>query len=403
MTLRVAHRGSLVDRMNEALGVPTAYFPGPMVVLVHEGWDLTPYLATQLRNGGCGVHMLTASDDARDVLPGPHLGPGITEQRVPGVHSDGYVEALDMAVGAYPSAVVLALTEAILSRIWAANPAWSDRVFPHVDPWQRQLLQDKSRLSAYVAARGVRVPPEHAVRCVEDLRDGLRKLGLPAVLKGTTGVGGSRVRVVQSEAEALQAFGILAAAGPCFLQQFVDGPTYVVGGLFHEGEPLRLYAGEVLECDPPVTGPSIRLRSTQDSALLEQAIAAARALRCSGLVGMNLMQNRDGRYSFIELNPRPWGSIGAAETAAVNLFTPFIQMLRGQTVNPRLSCVDGVESGVHPKLAMNRLRGGGLTSLGRLATDPKAWLDAPWRDPRLMAYWIRRLRWHWQSETLRRQ
>ena len=141
--------------------------------------------------------MLTGSDCASDVLPEPHIGPGITEQRVPGVHSDGYVEALDMAVRAYPSAVVLALTEAILSRIWAANPAWSDRVFPHVDPWQEQLLQDKSGLSDYVAARGVRVPPQCPVACLEDLREGLTNLGIPAILNGTTGAGGDEPTAIK--------------------------------------------------------------------------------------------------------------------------------------------------------------------------------------------------------------
>ncbi len=140
----------------------------------------------------------------------------------------------------------------------------------------------------------------------------------------------------------------------------------------------------------------------RDEGLLAPALGVARALRWTGIAGMNVMRGVDGLYYFIEFNPRPWGSINVVELAGVNLFRPLAALLSGGSVDPELSYADDVDSGVFIKLAMDRLESGGLEALRAFATEPRAWLDLRCSDPRLSLYAIRRLISHWKARTLER-
>ena len=153
---------------------------------------------------------------------------------------------------------------------------------------------------------------------------------LPLVIKGATGASGMRVRIVSTDAELARAVDdARRAGGEWVAQEFIPSPTYLVGGVFHRGEPLRLYAAEKLEQHPPRTGPAIRLRSTGDdyAALLESAVRAIRELRWTGSRERGPHAAPDGRYVLLEINPRPWGSIASALDAGVDLFTPFADLI----------------------------------------------------------------------------
>ncbi len=173
------------------------YSPAPAVILLDEGWYATAYMATRLRNAGCSVHIATATNCLGDIPRRGELGPGITSETLPRADAAEYLEALDAVVSARPSAVVMPLTEAIFYRLWRSSTDWDDRIFPLLDGWQRELLSDKSALSRFAADNGVRVPEEYPLLSAGGVRTGVTKLGLPVVVKGVTGVGGSRVRVAQ--------------------------------------------------------------------------------------------------------------------------------------------------------------------------------------------------------------
>lgn len=376
---------------------------GPSVVLVDEGWWTTPYVATKLRDVGCTIHVATATHDP-GIIPRPgELGPGITCERLPPVRDPAFIPALSATLSARPAAVLFPMTETVLYRLWSETSAWEERTFPQVEPWQRALLRDKSALSRFAGEHGVRVPGEYPLQSAEDIRTGIGSLGLPIVVKGVTGIGGGSVRVAETEAEALEAFTAFARWDRCFLQQYIDGPTFYVGGIFMDGEPLRLYGAEVLEKRPLVTGPSIRLRSSTDARMLAPAVEAARALRWTGPTAINVIRGSDGEYYFLEFNPRPWGSMDAGEKVGVDFFVPLATLLAGGVPEPDLGFRDGVESAVFMKFALDRLERGGMKALGTIALEPRAWLDLPWKDRWLLVFALKRLRWEWQNRTADRR
>jgi predicted ATP-grasp superfamily ATP-dependent carboligase len=147
---------------------------------------------------------------------------------------------------------------------------------------------------------------------------------------------------------------------------------------------------------PPRTGPSVRLRTVDDAELVAAALAVFRALRWSGLASADFIRDVEGRFYFLEVNPRPWGSIAAAEAAGVDLFTPLAQLLTGGTPAPQLACRAGTSSTLFPQHMQALAAGGTLGSLGRALADVSAWRAAPWHRPGLVLHLLRWPWWQWR-------
>jgi biotin carboxylase len=283
---------------------------------------------------------------------------------------------------------------------------WADVVFPPTNAHQRRLLRDKRAMSEFLEPFGVRIPRIVTADCADAVRRGVRELGTPVVVKGIeTEGGGIGVRIVADEAAALTAVEELTSATgrTPFLQQFVDGPTFLAGGLFRNGEPVRLYAGEMLETYPPPTGPSTRHRTTHAPDLMRQLVAAMKALEWTGLAEGDFVRAADGRFYFMEINPRAWGSIPVVRRAGVDLFTPLHQLMCGESPAPDLRYAEGVDAVVFPQrfLAMLRAHGYTLHTWLRIARDHRSWTAVPWTQPRLLLHLLHWVRIRFQAREKR--
>src|SRR5207248_1252212 len=91
------------------------------------------------------------------------------------------------------------------------------RIFPPTAEWQRELLRDKRRLAEFVSARGIAVPEHRALTNDDALGSAIAALGVPLVVKGSTGRGGSTTHVVHSPSAAAEAMARVRRAGvACF-------------------------------------------------------------------------------------------------------------------------------------------------------------------------------------------
>ncbi len=181
-----------------------------------------------------------------------------------------------------------------------------------------------------------------------------RELGLPLVVKGATGAGGARVRIVETVAELAGAMQRARRTGGAWgVQELVEGPTVLFGGVFHRGNPLRIYTGDKLEQHPLRTGPAIRLRSVDDPALVELGTRIMRELRWTGFASVDAIRRRDGSLAFLEVNPRLWGSAAAARSAGVDLFAPFAELLAGGLPAPDLSCAADQDVRIFPRYLLS--------------------------------------------------
>jgi predicted ATP-grasp superfamily ATP-dependent carboligase len=272
------------------------------------------------------------------------------------------------------------------------------RVFPATLPWQRRLVCDKHAMLEHAAARGLAIP-RHVRITAELSADAVaRELGIPVVIKGATGSGGRRVRIADSKAELADLIARTRAIDDRWIaQELVVGPTYLVGGVFDRGRPIRIYAAEKLEQFPPRTGGAIRLRSLADAALVEAGAAAIRELAWTGFASADLMRRPDGRYALLEINPRLWGSLAGAVSAGVDLFRPFAALLDGQTPAPDLAFTPDNTCMIFPRYlnaAAHRNAAGFACALADLLGEQ----GRDWRDPRLVAHTLRRLYWMKRSQ-----
>jgi biotin carboxylase len=354
------------------------------VLLVEEGWHPTLRLARALEESGFAVTVLTAN------------GSTATYRRKtvrwccgPAVDHDDFVTHVDTIAAAHDR--VLPLTESAMERLWNEAGA-THKLFPRAEPWQRRLVLDKHALVEHMATRGIAVPRHRRVDAALDLEAVARELGLPVVVKGASGCGGRRVRIVDTLAAldtTLRRARLLG--GEWIVQEHVASPTYLFGGVFHDGAPLRVYAAEKLAQHPPRTGVAIHLRSTRDRALEELGARVIRELRWTGFASADFVRRADGTFVLLEVNPRLWGSHAGAAAAGVDLFAPFAQLLAGETPRADLAFAANIETRIFPKYLRSAARGGArgaLRGLRELFGDQ----GRDWRDPRFAIYLVRRER-----------
>lgn len=365
------------------------------VLLVEEGWHSTMYLARALEDAGHAVTVLTANGSTascrrRSVrwISGPPLA------------SPGFPAHLAGVMAGARFAHVLPLTEPAMARLWDAPGPWSDRLHPVTAAWQRHLLRDKHALVEHMAARGIDVPAHRRLDAQPDLGAAVRALGLPLVIKGDRGSAGRMVRIVDTMAALeLAVRRARTLGGAWILQELIAGPTYLFGGLFHDGRPLRIYAARKVEQQPPRTGGASRLRSTDDPGLIDVGLRTLRELRWTGFASADLMRRPDGRHVLLEVNPRLWGSLAGAASAGVDLFTPFAAVLAGQVPPAQLGFAADDDCLIFPRYlgaASHRNLAGARRALGHLRGDQ----GRDWRDPVFVVHILRRL-FHLRQQSQR--
>ena len=362
------------------------------LMLLDEHWHSTAVVAVGLRDAGWDVHVLTPAS-LRPVLDG--LGARITLHHTPDVQDAAYEAAIAAYAARLTPAHIVPLSDAINQRLWGTERRGLPPVFPYATPEQQRLLRDKHAMSTLAALAGVPAPRERRFRNARELDAALDTIGLPAVVKGATGVAGDSVFIVATrDAAHTAAFSRAGLGGRlAAVQQYVEGATFLAGGLFLDGEPLRLFAAEKIEMHPPRTGPAVRVRSTADAALLAHTRRVFAALRWTGIASADFVRDADGVYRFLEVNPRPWGSVAAARACGVDLFTPFGALLAGERPAPDLAFDDDRHVALLPQLPLLRVRRDGLRAAAALLMEPAVWRQL-WSLPREVAWlYLRHLWW----------
>jgi predicted ATP-grasp superfamily ATP-dependent carboligase len=204
---------------------------------------------------------------------------------------------------------------------------------------------------------------------------------------------GVNVSIVRSLAEAEEAVSAIRARTQRdpYLQQYVNGPSYLAGGLFSEGVPLRLFAAEVTQQSPDKIGPAVSVRSCGDAELLQSFCALVKAVQWTGFAQADYVRDEHGRFAFLEVNPRPWGSIAAAARVGVDFFTPLVQLFRGEMPDARLDFPSGRDIALFPQRVRAHLRSSRafVSRWLAAASDLASWHAVLHTDPRLIGPYLR--------------
>ncbi len=186
-------------------------------------------------------------------------------------------------------------------------------------PEALELLGDKIQARALAKRIGVPVIPgtEGPIHNVEDARQFAQSIGYPVMIKASAGGGGRGLRIVHAddglqEAMESSAREALAAFGndSLFIEKYLERAHHIEFQLLADKENYIVHLGErdcsiqrrhqkILEIAPSLIL-SLHLREEMG----EAAINLAHAAQFQNTGTVEFLVDQDGRYFFIEMNPR---------------------------------------------------------------------------------------------------
>ena len=266
----------------------------------------------------------------RIVLPDPRL------------EAASFVSGLEELVRAGRYAVLIPGAEASLIAVSEQRHRFEPHValgLPQRDTLTRCL--DKLELLEAAALAGLPAPP--SVTCVDE-RSALAaacRLGYPVVLKPRRSVlrsGGAMrqqgVVVAHDEPEVARAVPVL---GSPFIVQCFEPSCWLFSftGVVAGGRLLATTAARVRRTWPPDAGAQSFSETVQPrSELVEGIEAFLRAMNWEGIFQVQLLELEDGRFSLIDFNPRPYGSLGLDVRAGANAGAVWCDWLLGRNPAP---------------------------------------------------------------------
>ncbi|MXX10837.1 MAG: acetyl-CoA carboxylase biotin carboxylase subunit [Nitrospira sp. SB0677_bin_15] len=186
-------------------------------------------------------------------------------------------------------------------------------------PEALELLGDKVRARELAKQIGIPVVPGTEGR-VESVEEGLhfaQAIGYPVMVKASAGGGGRGLRVVRSDAELKEAMEsgareALAAFGNAdlFLEKYIERPHHIEFQLLADNEEHIVHLGE-RDCSIQrrhqkmiEIAPSLILSPQLRGQMGDAAVALARAAEFQNAGTIEFLLDQDGRYYFMEMNPR---------------------------------------------------------------------------------------------------
>ena len=186
-------------------------------------------------------------------------------------------------------------------------------------PNSLDLLGDKVKARELASKVGVPVVPgtSGSVATLDEALAFSRQTGYPIIVKASAGGGGRGLRVVRSDEElkeameagareALAAFG----NGELFLEKYIERPHHIEFQLLADKKGYVIHLGE-RDCSIQrrhqkliEIAPSLILTPRLRAEMGEAAISLARAAQFYNAGTIEFLLDPDGRYYFIEMNPR---------------------------------------------------------------------------------------------------
>ena len=202
---------------------------------------------------------------------------------------------------------------------------------------------DKYQTIELAEKQGIRVPCTRMIRSERDLAS-LGETRFPLVVKDRFSVrwtGGNAVFGSVSYAfteEELRSIAKkrLELAGDVLVQEFVSGVGIGVS-LFITGDDIFLpfQWQRVREVDPRGSASSARKSIPLDPNLMNMSSRLVHSIGFRGIVMVEFKRAADGSMIFMEINGRPWGSIGLAVASGIDYPRHYIDWCLNGTLPPQ--------------------------------------------------------------------
>ena len=209
-------------------------------------------------------------------------------------------------------------------------------------PTAVDTVSDKFRTIELAESLGIDVPRTHLVESVGDLSR-WEQIQFPVVVKDRFSVRWTEGKAVfGSVAYAYSALKLrdkvaerLRLAGDVLIQEFVLGVGIGVSCFVAAGKASLLFQWQrIREVDPRGSASSARKSIELDPCLVSQSIRLITAMGFDGVAMVEYKKTRDGRLILMEVNGRPWGSIGLPVACGIDYPRYLIEWCLQETLPP---------------------------------------------------------------------
>ncbi len=195
---------------------------------------------------------------------------------------------------------------------------------------QFEIGRDKWRTMQLAARAGVPHPESVPVGTKDEMVDARAALGENLVLRPRVGSGGRGVRYLAPHPRTLPA----DLAGHLVQRRLPRGRKFDVGLLYARNGSLRAtFCQEELRWFPAEQGASTLQRSVARDDLVGLSRQLLQPIGWRGLVEVEWLEAPDGTPYLMEINPRPWASLGLAVAAGVDFPRLWAELALGRNAS----------------------------------------------------------------------
>jgi len=261
----------------------------------------------------------------------------VAHHPLPGRDPEGFAEAIFDACRRYDADAVLPTSTALaiaLSKAKARKPEDVRAAFC-IEDWDTlSWFADKWR--TYEALTELGIPTPRTVLPVGDRRAELDELPLPLVAKPRLAEGARGIEFFHDRG-ALSAFlddpplvGVGAGEGyPYIVQEVVPGAIHDAGCCSVAGRPVTLYSQCRLVTKFEFGGPSFSVQLTDEPELRDHAARLHAHLGWNGFVVSEFLRTPEGRYYYLEGNPRFGAALQLIVEAGMNICQQSLDIFTG--------------------------------------------------------------------------
>lgn len=309
-------------------------------VFVTYGWCRSSYaVLVSLARRGIKVHVGDASPLAMSRFS--RYAASFTPLPDFFIEPDQYIDVLIKALKKTGSQVLLPCHEDV-GLISRCRDRFAEHIQMVIPDWEiYQIAEDKLRLMEIASRCGCPVPQIHPIPTEEELEALAGKLTFPIVLKTRIGNSAKGVAIAGNAQELKIKYHALVDTYHLpqdrrpFLQEYLPGRAVGVCALYDRGRRLAWFGEEYLRCkESGRFGTSTLRRTWQDPEVIERALMVLDTLKWHGLAHLDLIQDRQGVFKVIEINPRPWGAMALAFYAGVDFPWLWYRTALGEQVDP---------------------------------------------------------------------
>lgn len=216
-----------------------------------------------------------------------------------------------------------------------------------------QLAHNKSALMDLAEENGIPIPKTFLMRDLADVREAIRHIGFPAVVKarvsrfrrGGQWINGGGTHYVHTRTQLQAACREVHEKVPFpLIQEYVPGEGRGIFLLMNRGQLRAVFAHRRIREKPPSGGASVLSESiTPDPKLLDYSCRLLEPLKWHGVAMVEFKRDaRDGIVKLIEINGRFWGSLQLAVDAGIDFPYLLYRMAVDGDIEPAFTYREGV-------------------------------------------------------------